>query len=124
VTTTEHSVATVRTAYVTGLDDFEAAARELRQLLDRCLDAIPTLRDHVQAGRPAHTLPSEIADAFAARPSRAEVADALDNLERARRHARWALVTLLVSEGMSRADVGRLFGVSRSLISRIILKGP
>ena len=121
---TESGVAAVRTAYVRGLDDFEGAARDLRQLLDLCLDALPPLREHIQAGRPASTLPSEAADAFAARPSRVEIAKVLDDLERARRQARWALVNLLVSEGMSRAGVGRLFGVSRSLISRIILNGP
>jgi hypothetical protein len=102
VNTTERNVAAVRTAYVTGLDEFEAAARDLRRLLVLCLDALPTLRDHVEAGRPASILPSEMADTFAARPSRAEIVDVLDDLERARRHARWALVSLLVSEGIPR----------------------
>jgi hypothetical protein len=51
---------------------------------------------------------------------RGRVSEALDEWERARHRSLRLLFEMLVAEGLSMAEVGRTFGVSRSLVSRFI----
>jgi DNA-directed RNA polymerase specialized sigma subunit len=63
---------------------------------------------------------SDIATLVEAQPRRAELSSAIDRLERTRHTAQRLLFRSLVAENMSMADIGRMFGISRSLVSRIV----
>ena len=53
-------------------------------------------------------------------PLRASLADALAELERTRHDAQRLLFQLLHSEGQTIADIGRTWGISRQLVSRLV----
>ena len=71
---------------------------------------------HVQAGKPLiDVLPS-------IRPSgvRNKLSEAASQLERARHAAQRFVFAMLIAEGLTMAEIGRTFGVSRSLVSRMV----
>jgi DNA-directed RNA polymerase sigma subunit (sigma70/sigma32) len=51
---------------------------------------------------------------------RANLADALAELERCRHDVQRLLFQILHSEGQTLADIGRSFGISRQLVSRLV----
>jgi DNA-directed RNA polymerase specialized sigma24 family protein len=110
----------LRRDYVAAVDDFERAARSVRAALDEALATVPVLRSHFAGGGMASGVPSTVPDAFEPKPMRTELSEALDALERARHATQRAFFSLLVTEGMSMAEIGRMVGISRSLVSRIV----
>ncbi len=63
---------------------------------------------------------AEAVAALEAAPMRGELSDALDRFERARHEARVAMFAYLGSvPGVTTADIGRAFGVSRQLAARL-----
>jgi DNA-directed RNA polymerase specialized sigma24 family protein len=113
-----------RRAYLDALDDFELAAQALEHSLRDAIDAVPELRAHMSSGAAARDVPTLLPDKFKPRPLRAELSDAIGALERARHDTQRAFFSLLVGEGMTMADIGRMVGISRSLVSRILNEGP
>ena len=113
----------LRRAYLAGLDEFEEAARALRDALEEATATIPVLRGHFASGGAATAVPSNLPDAFEPRPLRTELSEAMDALERSRHSLQVSFFSLLVTEGMTMADIGRMVGVSRSLVSRIVHTG-
>jgi DNA-directed RNA polymerase specialized sigma subunit len=106
----------LRDGYLAALDDFEDAARTMRRAIDDASASLSILRRHVGGGGSM----SDIATLVEAQPRRAELSSAIDRLERTRHTAQRLLFRSLVAENMSMADIGRMFGISRSLVSRIV----
>jgi hypothetical protein len=73
-------------------------------------------REIVQSGRPLVDLEQEIDPS----PMRATLAEALAELERSRHEAQRLLFQLLHAEGQTLADIGRTYGISRQLVSRLV----
>lgn len=61
---------------------------------------------------------SDLVANFAVADERVRMTAALDAYETWRRHTRAAIWRLLHEEGCSLAEIGRMFGVSRQLVSR------
>ena len=108
--------ARLRRAYLEAIDTYETASIAMRQAMDDASAALEILRRHVESGRPAR----EIDRLVTPEPLRAQLSAAAIDLERGRHAAQQFLFALLVEEGMTMADVGRMFGVSRSLVSRLV----
>jgi len=106
----------LRHDYLVALDEWEVAARQMRRAIDDSSAALSVLRRHVEDGGSIGEVPTIVA----AQPLRSEMSSAIDQLERSRHAAQRVLFTLLVEDGMSMADVGRVFGISRSLVSRLV----
>ena len=51
---------------------------------------------------------------------RASLSDALADLERGRHETQRLLFQLLQAEGQTLADIGRTYGISRQLVSRLV----
>jgi hypothetical protein len=106
----------LRAEYLEAVARYTQAASALRAAMDEADDALEVMRAHVTRGRPlADVLPS-------IRPAgvRNNLSDAADALERARHAAQRVVYEILVAEGLTMAEIGRTFGVSRSLVSRVI----
>jgi hypothetical protein len=59
-----------------------------------------------------------LAAAFPISQERVRLASALENYETYRRDARTALWRVMLAEGCSIGEIGRIFGLSRQLVSR------
>jgi hypothetical protein len=106
----------LRVSYLAALDQFDRCAREMRAALDEASDASDAVRVHVEAGRPARDVTRRVApDQLRTRLSAAAV-----ELERARHKGQTLWFAMLVEEGLTKAEVGRAFGISRSLVSRML----
>jgi hypothetical protein len=78
--------------------------------------ALRVARAHVEAsGRLA-----DIVEDLGAGQVRALVADSIALLARARHRAQRASFRLLAAEGETLAEVGRIYGISRQLVSRMV----
>ncbi len=51
---------------------------------------------------------------------RASLGDSLAELERTRHDAQRLLFQLMHAEGLTLADIGRMYGISRQLVSRLV----
>jgi hypothetical protein len=106
----------LRVSYLAALDQFDRCAQEMRAALDEASDASGAVRAHVEAGRPARDVTRRVApDQLRTRLSAAAV-----ELERARHQGQTLWFAMLVEEGLTKAEVGRAFGISRSLVSRML----
>jgi hypothetical protein len=112
----EMGTAELRRDYLAALDRYDRASAELRAALDEADEALGVLRAHAKSAEPMmdglkHIQPDE---------RRSRLSDASHELERCRHTAQRALFRILVADGMTMAEVGRTFGVSRSLVSRFV----
>jgi hypothetical protein len=93
----------------------DAGARTITALED-ALRARDVVIDVVMRGGPL----AELEQALDPKPMRASLADALAELERARHDAQRLLFKVLHAEGQTLADIGRMWGISRQLVSRLV----
>jgi hypothetical protein len=106
----------LRREYLAALKRYEEATAELRSALERADRNIHVLRSHVEQGLPLNDLIPDLEGAEV----RAQLSAAADELERARHDTQRDLYALLLAEGLTMAEIGRAFGVSRSLVSRTL----
>ena len=84
--------------------------------LQATLDAREVTREVVQRGRPL----GELHNVIKPQELRAAVAKALGELERTRHDAQRLLFQLLHAEGQTMAEIGRMWGISRQRVSRLV----
>lgn len=106
----------LRTRYLAAIDAVQDAAQHTITALQAAQAARGVARDVVLQGRPI----SELEDVIEPQPMRATLSDALAELERTRHDAQRLLFQLLQAEGQTLADIGRMWGISRQLVSRLV----
>jgi DNA-directed RNA polymerase sigma subunit (sigma70/sigma32) len=106
----------LRTRYLAAVDAVEAASERTIAVLVASQEVRDLARANVAAGRPMTDLEHMIEP----HSLRASVSDALTELERTRHHAQRLLFQLLHAEGQTMADIGRTWGISRQLVSRLV----
>jgi DNA-directed RNA polymerase specialized sigma24 family protein len=106
----------LRAEYLTAAERYERAAASLRVAMEEADDGLEVVRAHVQAGKPLLDILPTI------RPAglRNQLSQSADELERARHEAQRVIFAMLAAEGLTLAEIGRTFGISRSLVSRMI----
>jgi len=103
---------------ITALEALDAvleAGREARQALRRTGTVTRRLQRQIEKGTPV----TEAMSALGLGDVRRDLSDQIDALVRARHSAQHAIVALAVSEGVSRGELARVWGVSRQLVSRL-----
>lgn len=106
----------LRARYVASLDTLHDASEQLVAALHEATDARKVARELVVSGRPL----SDLEHAVEPLPLRTSLSSALSDLERTRHAAQRLLFLLLQSEGQTLADIGRTYGISRQLVSRLV----
>jgi hypothetical protein len=99
------------------------AAEAVQVSSDRTIDALVSARrareiaiEHAGQGRRM----SELEDVIDPHVLRVSLGGALAELERTRHDAQRLLFQLMQAEGMTLADIGRAYGISRQLVSRLV----
>ena len=99
----------------------------LMHVTDEARDDLLTYRDVLEKNR-AHLLQggrvSETPALFDIRSVRTALSDGLNQVERARNDARLSLWRLQLAEGTSIAEIARIWGFSRQLVSRALAAKP
>jgi DNA-directed RNA polymerase sigma subunit (sigma70/sigma32) len=113
---TANDLQNLRERYVAALDLLDEANERLVAVLLDARDARAVARKFVASGRPLKDI-DEVLDPQSVRSA---VADALAESERRRHEMQRLLFTLLQSEGQTLADIGRTYGISRQLVSRLV----
>jgi DNA-directed RNA polymerase specialized sigma subunit len=106
----------LRRRYVDALSTVEQASERTVTALDEIRRTWDVARELIESGRPLVDL-EQVLDPS---PLRASLGDALANLERTRHEAQRLLFQLLHAEGQTLADIGRTYGISRQLVSRLV----
>jgi DNA-directed RNA polymerase specialized sigma subunit len=108
--------ARLRSEYLEAVDRYEEAASAMRAAMDEADETLDFMRSHVAAGRQlAGALPS-----IGPAGIRTNLSEAAEQLEKARHAAQRLVYEILIDEGLSMAEIGRMLGVSRSLVSRVV----
>jgi DNA-directed RNA polymerase specialized sigma subunit len=106
----------LRSRCLVALDAVGDAATQLVGALQDGDRARVLVRDHLVDGGEI----SEIDRLIEPESVRATVSRSIVELERARHDAQRLLFQLLYSEGQTMTDIGRMWGISRQLVSRLI----
>jgi hypothetical protein len=106
----------LRNRYVASLDALQQVSDHLVGVLQEARDAREVARQLVVSGRPL----GDLAEVLEPQPLRTSLTDALADLERSRHEAQRLLFLVLQSEGQTLAEIGRTFGISRQLVSRLV----
>jgi hypothetical protein len=106
----------LRQRYVDALATVGQASDRAVSALEEARRGCDVARDLVQTGRPLVDL-EQVLDPS---PLRSGLTDALTDLERTRHEAQRLLYQLLHAEGRTLADIGRTYGISRQLVSRLV----
>jgi DNA-directed RNA polymerase specialized sigma subunit len=106
----------LRRRYVDALSTVEQASERTVTALDEIRRTWDVARELIESGRPLVDL-EQVLDPS---PLRASLGDALARLERTRHEAQRLLFQLLHAEGQTLADIGRTYGISRQLVSRLV----
>jgi DNA-directed RNA polymerase specialized sigma subunit len=106
----------LRARYLDAVDAVQQAGDRTIEALVAARDAREIARRHASARRPMIELEAVI-DPQALRIS---LGGALAELERTRHDAQRLLFQLLQAEGVTLADIGRAYGISRQLVSRLV----
>jgi hypothetical protein len=106
----------LRTRYLDALDVVQREGDRTMEVLVAVRDARQLTRDHVERGRPL----IELENVIKPQSMRASLVNALADFERARHDAQRLLFQLLHAEGNTLADIGRAYGISRQLVSRLV----
>jgi DNA-directed RNA polymerase sigma subunit (sigma70/sigma32) len=109
-------VSELRQRYVDALATVEQASDRAIGALEDARRWWDVARNLVATGRPLVDLEQVIDPS----PLRASLSDALADLERTRHAAQRLLYQLLHAEGQTLADIGRTYGISRQLVSRLV----
>jgi hypothetical protein len=102
-------------------NDARRAAGELKMAMAEIVDVFihqVEVADSLVAVLETDTPMTELVANFAVESERVRMAVAFDGYETWRRHTRVAIWRLLHEEGCSLAEISRMFGVSRQLVSR------
>ncbi len=110
------TVARLRERYLVTLDDAERAGDHTSEVLVAVREARRLVRDHVERGRPL----IELEHVIDPQVLRSSLGESLAEFERARHDAQRLLFQLLHAEGNTHADIGRAYGISRQLVSRLV----
>jgi hypothetical protein len=102
--------------YLDALENLAAASEQVHQALDEAAQALLLIREHLERGGQVSDFTNDIHPA----PLRTLLSTSLDNLERQRHKAQRLLFKILRNEGKSMAEIGRAWGISRQLVSRLI----
>ena len=106
----------LRTRYLASIEVLAQASDQVSDVLERSAQARDVVRRHVAQGGSL----SDIEKFLDPEPLRASVSQAITDLERARHETQRLLFRLLHSEGRTMTDIGRTWGISRQLVSRLI----
>ncbi|HLM16746.1 MAG TPA: helix-turn-helix domain-containing protein [Acidimicrobiia bacterium] len=106
----------LRLRYLAALDAVQRSTERTINALKDTQEAREIAREAARQGRPV----SELENVIQPRLLRASLSDALDELERTRHVAQRLLFMLLHAEGQTLADIGRTWGISRQLVSRLV----
>jgi DNA-directed RNA polymerase sigma subunit (sigma70/sigma32) len=106
----------LRRRYADALTTVEQASERTVSALDEIRRTWDVARDLIASGRPLVHLEQVIDPS----PLRARLGEALAELERTRHDAQRLLFQLLHAEGQTLADIGRTYGISRQLVSRLV----
>ncbi len=109
-------LATLEDEYLQSLVELEVAFSALQAELAEGVEAVARIREHVAAGGKV----SELLAVGEPQAVRRRIGTGLDQVERARHTRDRVLFRVLQAEGMSAAEIGRVFGLSRALVSRLI----
>ena len=104
-----------RTALVSAIERVQMSARDNASRLEVMTQRLQLLRNGVEGGAPVADL---VRDADP--PIVQLLTDNLEELQQSGVEFRYALAAALVEEGMSAADVARIFGVSRQRVSALL----
>jgi hypothetical protein len=105
-----------RREYLEALDAIDEADVRLREQLRAYRRLRDVSRRHIERGGSA----AELRDLMEIKGARSRTDQALRELASTRFRAQCALYRLAASEGMSAAEIGRSWGVSRQLVSRVL----
>lgn len=109
-----------RELFLSNLEELLATTRANVERADRIRQRIDELRSQIANG-------TSVEDALANEPSPLIVELITENiaaLQEVGARLRWSEAALLREEGMSVADIARLFGVSRQRVSTLLNKPP
>jgi hypothetical protein len=106
----------LRARYLEAVDAVEVASDRTIAVLVAAQEARAVARANAVAGRPM----TDLENIIEPHALRASVSRALTELERTRHDAQRLLFQLLHSEGQTMADIGRTWGISRQLVSRLV----
>ncbi len=105
-----------RRDYLRALDLLEEARAVVMERIRASQEALGVSRTHVSGGGRL----ADIVEDVGAGEVRALVADSIALLARARHRAQRASFRLLAAEGETLAEIARIYGVSRQLVSRMV----
>lgn len=106
----------LRKRYVESLDALQQVSDHLVGALQEAREGREVARQLVLSGRPL----GDLERVLEPEPLRTSLTDALADLERSRHEAQRLLFLLLQSEGQTLAEIGRTYGISRQLVSRLV----
>jgi DNA-directed RNA polymerase specialized sigma subunit len=110
------AIESLRSRYLVALDAVQGSADRTMAALVDARDAREVAREHAQQGRPM----VELEEVIEPQTLRAALGDALAELEHTRHTAQRLLFQLMHAEGLTLADIGRAYGISRQLVSRLV----
>jgi DNA-directed RNA polymerase specialized sigma subunit len=110
------AIESLRARYLVALDAVQGSGDRTMAALVDARDAREVAREHAQQGRPM----VELEQVIEPQTLRAALGDALAELERTRHTAQRLLFQLMHAEGLTLADIGRAYGISRQLVSRLV----
>jgi len=105
----------LREEYLVAHDAVQRASEQATRALADACNGREVTRDLVVSGKPLRDLKGLFEPLL-----RAAVSDALTELERSRHDVQRVLFRLLHAEGWTLADIGRSYGISRQLVSRLV----
>jgi CRP-like cAMP-binding protein len=106
----------LREELLQSLKELGEASQRVHEALNAGAGTFSLVRSLLHEGRPVR----ELVDMIDPVPLRAAVADSMVRLERARHDTQRILFQVLRSEGMTNADIARMWGISRQLVSRLV----
>ncbi len=106
----------LRARYLASLDVLAAASDRVTDALGRGEDARRVARGHMAQGGTV----SELEKVLEPEPLRSSLSLAITELERSRHETQRLLFRLLHAEGQTMTEIGRTWGISRQLVSRLI----
>jgi hypothetical protein len=106
----------LRGRYLASLDVLAGASDRVTDALRGAEEARAVVRRHLAQGGTV----SGVEKFLEPEPLRAALSDAITALERARHESQRLMFRLLHSEGRTMTDIGRTYGISRQLVSRLI----
>ena len=116
----EEEIGALRDSYLEHLELFADVANAVHRVLNESASALIVIRNHLRDGGRV----SDFSDLMNPAPMRAALSSALTDFERTRHESQRRMFLLLRAEGKTPAEIARIFGISRQLVSRIINEAP